>query len=107
MNLENLYGLAEKENINIYNCPIAEINGIYLNYQNYKVIGLNYKKINTVTKEKCTLAEEIAHYYYDATYKLDSDYQLISKQEYKALKWRSLICVPLKSFIDCFYKRII
>lgn len=105
MDLNKLYDLAEKEHINIYNCPVAEINGIYLFYQNYNAIGLNYKKLNTVTKEKCTLAEELGHYYYDSYYTLNSDKTFIEKQEYRALKWRSLACVPLKSFLNCFYKR--
>ncbi|MCI8965571.1 MAG: hypothetical protein HFJ43_04390 [Clostridia bacterium] len=105
MNLEKLYDLAEKENIHIKNFFIKELNGIYVCNKNYKVIGLNYKILDTVTKEKCTLAEELGHYYYDATYNLNSDSQLISKQEYKSLKWRSLNCVTLKSILSCFYKR--
>lgn len=105
MNLENLYELAEREKISIYNCPISSVNGCYLSYKDSKFIGLNYKKLSTLTKEKCTLAEELGHYYYNATYRLGSDYQLISKQEYKALKWRSLICVPLNSILNCFNNR--
>lgn len=107
MDLEKLYQLAEREGLNIYNCHIPSVNGCYIKYDKYKIIGLNYSNLNTLTKEKCTLAEELGHYYFDATYKLDSDFQLISKQEYKALKWRSLICVPLKSILDCFYNRYI
>ncbi len=107
MNLENLYKLAEREKISIRNCPLSPVNGCYLSYENIRIIGLNYKKLTTLTKEKCTLAEELGHYYYNATYKLDSDFQLITKQEYKALKWRSLICVPLKSILNCFDKRYI
>lgn len=102
MDLENLYELAERENIKIYNYSSSKINGCYLSYKGSKFIGLNYKKLNTITKEKSVLAEELGHYYFDATYKLDSGFQLISKQEYKALKWRSLICVPLNSLLKCF-----
>lgn len=105
MNLERLYNLAEKENINIYDCSCLNTNGIYLNYEECKIIGLNYKILDTVTKEKCTLAEEMGHYYYNAVYTVNSDFQLISKQEYKAFKWKSLNCVTLKSILNCFYKR--
>lgn len=59
MNLEKLYELAEKENIHIYNFFINELNGIYVCNNNYKAIGLNYKILDTVTKEKCALAEEM------------------------------------------------
>ena len=41
MNLIKLYDLAEKENINVYDCPVADIEGIFLNYKNIKAIGLN------------------------------------------------------------------
>lgn len=102
MNLEKLYNLAEKENIHIYDLSINQLNGIYVCNKKYKVIGLNYRILNTITKEKCTLAEELGHYYYDAVYKIDSDFQLISKQEYKSLKWRSLNCVTLESILSCF-----
>lgn len=105
MNLEKLYNLAEKENINICDCSHLDTNGVYLNYEECKIIGLNYKKIHTITKEKCVLAEELGHYYYDATYNLNSNFQLISKQEYKSLKWRSLNCVTLNSILSCFLKR--
>ena len=67
--------------------------------------GLNYKKLSSIVKEKCVLAEELGHYYYDAIYTLNSDSQLISKQEYKAMKWRSLNCVSLNSLLSCFRKR--
>ena len=66
---------------------------------------MDYSKIETYTEEKCLLAEELGHYYYDAYYCLSSDKEYIDKQEYKALKWKSLACVPLKSILECFYKR--
>lgn len=34
------------------------------------------------------------HYYADAVYKLNSDFQLRSKQEYKARKWSYYALVP-------------
>ena len=105
MNLQKLYNLAKKGKINIYDCSYLNENGIFLNYENCYIIGLNYKKITTITKEKCVLAEELGHYYYDAVYKVDSNFQLVSKQEYKSLKWRSLYCVTLNSILDCFLKR--
>ena len=105
MNLIKLYDLAEKENINVYDCPVADIEGIFLNYKNIKVIGLNYKKIKTQSKEKCILAEELAHYYCDATYKIDSDFQLISKQEYRAKKWSYYTLIPYEKLKSAIKKR--
>ena len=59
MNLENLYDLAEKENIKIYDCHIEDVNGIYLNYHNINAITLNYDRLGTYIDEKCTISEEL------------------------------------------------
>lgn len=59
MNLVNLYDLAEKENIKIYDWYIEDVNGMYLNYCDINAIALNYDKLGTYIDEKCTLAEEL------------------------------------------------
>lgn len=59
MNLKNLYNLAEKENIKIYDWYIEDVNGIYLNYHNLNAIALNYDRLGTYIDEKCTLSEEL------------------------------------------------
>jgi hypothetical protein len=105
MELNKLYDLTEKENIKIYSCHIKNCNGIFLNYDNINAIALNYDEFETYVEEKCTLAHELGHYYTNATYSLYSDQSFIDKQEYKAFKWQSLTCVPLKSILSCFYKR--
>mgnify|MGYP001625559346 FL=1 len=65
MNLKQLYDLAEKENIKIYDWQIEDVNGIYLNYQNINAIALNYDKLGTYINEKCTLAEELRSLLYE------------------------------------------
>ena len=47
MNLTNLYNLAEKENIKIYDWYIEDVNGMYLNYCNINAIALNYDRLGT------------------------------------------------------------
>lgn len=59
MKLENLYNLADKENIKIYDWYIEDVNGMYLNYCDINAIALNYDKLGTYIDEKCTLAEEL------------------------------------------------
>lgn len=106
MELNKLYDLAEKENIKVYDWHIEDCNGIYLNYDNINAIALNYDEFGTYIDEKCTLAEELGHYYYDATYSLYSDYNTISKQEYKAKKWSYNVLIPfedLKSAVKSRY----
>ena len=67
MNLNNLYSLTEKEKIKVYNWHIEDANGAYINIDKINAIALNYNNIGTYIEEKCVLAEELGHYYYDAT----------------------------------------
>jgi len=89
MNLDKLYDLAEKENVKIYNWHIEDSYGAFINIDKINAIALNYNSFGTSIDEKETLAEELGHYYYDAVYPLYcNDKQLISKQEYRANKWK-------------------
>lgn len=97
MTLNNLYDLAEKEKINIYDWHIEDINGAFINVEKINIIALNYDELGTYVDEKCTLAEELGHYYYDATYSpYCEDLQVISKQERKAKKWAYNILIPFE-----------
>lgn len=104
MELNTLYDIAEKENIKIYNYNIDNVNGAFINYEGINAIAMNYKNIDTEAKEKSVLAEELGHYYYDATYSpLCTDTYLISKQEYKAKKWAIKTLVPFSKLIEKHY----
>ena len=88
MELNKLYNIANNEKIKIYDTNIEDSDGIFVNINNINAIVLNYKKIDTSTKEKCVLAEELGHYYQNAVYSpFCSDVSFISKQEFKAKKW--------------------
>ena len=98
MNLNNLYDLAEKEKIKIYDWHIEDAYGAFINIDKINAIALNYNKIGTYIEEKCVLAEEIGHYYYDATYSpYCQDMQLISKQERKAKKFAYNVLIPFEN----------
>lgn len=104
MELNKLYDIAEKENIKIYDWQIEDANGIYMNYDKINAIGLNYDKFGTYIDEKCTLAEELGHYYCDATYSINDNLQNISKQEYKAKKWQFKTLIPINSLNNLLKK---
>ena len=110
MDLNSLYDIAEKENIKIYDWYIEDCNGIYLNYDKINAIALNYDRLGTYIDEKCTLAEELGHYYMNAFYPIScTDKQLIDKQEYRAKKWAFKALVPfskLKKLADSGYKYV-
>ena len=102
MELSNLENLARKEKLNLINYRMKPKARIIDNY-----IFVDYSQIHTQTEEKCILAEELGHYYYDSYYTMSSSQEDIDRSEYKALKWKSLSCVPLKSILRCFYNRYI
>ena len=106
MELNSLYNIAEKENIKIYDWQIEDVNGLYLNYQNINAIALNYDRLGTYIDEKCTLAEELGHYYMDATYPASTtDKVLINKQEYRARKWSYYVLIPFENLKSAILNR--
>ena len=106
MELNSLYNIAEKENIKIYDWQIEDVDGMYLNYHNINAIALNYDRLGTYVDEKCTLAEELGHYYMDATYPASStDKILIDKQEYRAKKWSYYVLIPFENLKSAILKR--
>lgn len=99
MNLNKLYNLTEKENIKTYNYNIPDIFGMFINIEKINAIVL--RKNLSQYEEKSTLAEELGHYYYDATYPVCcSDLQLISKQEYRARKWAYNVLIPIEDLVS-------
>lgn len=93
MSLEQLYDIAENENIEIYDyCIDEDINGIFLNYDKLNAIALN---CDNSLQEKCVLSEELGHYYMDATYNYANvDKITYDKQEYRAKKWSYYVLIP-------------
>lgn len=106
MTLNKLYDLTEKEKIKVYDWHIEDCNGIYLNYNKINAIALNYDELGTYVEEKCTLAEELGHYYMDATYPIFADKVLIDKQEYRAKKWSYNVLIPFEDLKLAVLKRI-
>ena len=106
MDLNDLYTIAEKEKIQIYDWHIEDANGIYINIDKINAIALNYDEIGTYIEEKQVLAEELGHYYMDATYSLYcNDTVLISKQEYRAKKWSYYALIPYENLKSAVLKR--
>ena len=86
MELNDLENLAERENIKVTNFKMKKKKSRIVNYGS-TCIFMDYSRIDSQTEEKCILAEELGHYYYDAYYNIDSDQTLIDKQEFRANKW--------------------
>ena len=100
MEIRDLECLIDKEKLNIVNYRMKPKARILDNY-----IFMDYSQIHSSTEEKCILAEELGHYYYDAYYTLNSSQTDIDRAEYKAFKWKSLACITRQSILSCFKKR--
>ena len=62
--------------------------------------------MSTYINEKCTLAEELGHYYMDATYPAScTDKILIDKQEYRAKKWSYYVLIPFENLKSAILNR--
>lgn len=106
MNLNGLYDISEKEKIKVYDWHIEDAYGIFINIDKINAIALNYDELGTSIKEKETLAEELGHYYMDATYPLHcNDTVLMAKQEYRAKKWSYNVLIPFEDLKLAIKKR--
>lgn len=93
MELNKLYDIADKENIDIINFKMKNKAIIGCIGNNYN-IGLNYSNINNSREEKTILAEELGHYYTNTLYNKDYSETEINKREFRATKWAFKTLVP-------------
>jgi len=94
--LNKLYDLALKENIEIYDYNWNNALGRIFQIDNNYYIVLNERKIENSKQEKQTLAEELGHYYHDALYYINSSFMIKSKCEYRAQKWAYSTLIPIQ-----------
>ena len=95
MELNKLYDITEKENINVIDFKMKNKAIIGCIGNNYS-IGLNYSIIKDSGEEKTILAEELGHYYCNALYNSTYSNVEISKKEFRATKWAFKTLVPFK-----------
>mgnify|MGYP003296764448 CR=1 FL=1 len=106
MELNKLYDIAEKENIDVINFKMQNKAIIGCLDNNY-TIGINYSIIDNSSEEKTILAEELGHYYCNAFYNTNYSKAEIEKREFRASKWAFKTLIPyskLKELVDKGYK---
>lgn len=105
MTLDYIEDLINRENINLIDTYLENTTGAYVNYNKLNVILYDNSKLDSSIDKKEIFAEELGHYYYDATYKFNSNLDLISKQEYRAKKWSYFALVPYENLKSAILKR--
>ena len=105
MQLDYIEDLIKRENINLIDTYLEDTAGAYANYEKINLIIYDSSKIENSIEKKQILAEELGHYYMDATYKFNSDLTLISKQEYRAKKWSYNVLISYENLRTAILKR--
>ena len=105
MELEYIEDLINKEKINLIDTYLKDVSGAYINYDKVNAILYDSNKLKSSMRKKEVLAEELGHYYYNATYKFNSNLQFISKQEYKAKKYSYNMLIPYEKLKLAILKR--
>ena len=91
------------DDLNIVEMDLSEVSGVKGLYINGH-IAIDAKMSDT--EKACVLAEELGHYYYDATYPLNcTDTILMAKQEYRAKKWSYNVLIPFEDLKLAIKKR--
>lgn len=103
MRLDELYEIAEDEDIDIYatNLPLNESISIMDDDLNC-YIGIDYDFIENSADEKRKLAHELGHCIKGAFYNRYSKLDLISKHEYSADKWACEVLLPKDEMQEAF-----
>lgn len=103
MTLEELYDLAQSENIDIYATALPNTQSVSIMNDDLNCyIGLDYSLIHSTAEEKRKLAHEIGHCIRGAFYNRHSKLDLISKHEYSADKWACENLLPKEDMLRAF-----
>lgn len=86
MDINYLYKKMEKENINYVNSKLYFSKGAIAHYKDSTAIVLDESQISTSIEEKTTLIQEFGHYMAGAYYKINSEWELVDKMEFKSDK---------------------
>ena len=90
MTVNELYGIADLNNINVYHFPMEKLVSVSAPDN----IGIDVNKIKNTADEAVHLAHELGHCIKGAFYNIFSNCDIREKHEYKADKWAINTLVP-------------
>lgn len=103
MELNKLYDIADRENIDVIDFKMKN-KAIIGCINNDYCIGINYNIIDNSNEEKTILAEELGHYYCNVLYNSNYSNDEISKKEFRATKWAFITLVPFRKLKQLYDK---
>ena len=94
MELENLYDIAETDNIGVYAFGLNECDSLSLSHSGKCFIAINPFKIQSNADEKVKLAHELGHCETGSFYNQYAVCDIRSKHEHAANKWAIKKLIP-------------
>lgn len=88
MNINDLYHIADAENIEIIPFPLPKTKSLSIQTDDFDCyIGIDESEMLTSAEKKTRLAHELGHCTQGAFYNRWSKFDLISRHEYRADRW--------------------
>ena len=99
MTLNQLYDIAEKDNITVFSFQMEENESVSLLHDNKCFVAIDPFRLKSSYDEKAKLAHEIGHCETGAFYNQYSPFDIRSRHEYRADKWAIKKLVPKDELI--------
>ena len=103
--LDKLLQEIHNNGIDVVNFKTEEIKGLAVEFNKQQKIIINYSKIKNRTHERTVLAHEFCHFKTGTLYKLNDNYIIQDKKEYKCNKYMIQMLVPIKTFKELLSKK--
>ena len=95
MNLDDLYHIADVENIEIIPFPLPKTKSLSIQTDDFDCyIGMDDSEMPTNAEKKIRLADELGHCTQSAFYNRWSSCDLVSRHEYRANRWACEQLIP-------------
>lgn len=103
MHINDLYAIADKNNISVYHFPLGS------SIKSMSVpgaIGMDADHIETTAEEQTMLAHELGHCVTGSFYTGNSPHELKAQKEYRANKWAVQTLIPFTELSEAFQNDI-
>ena len=94
MQLDTLYGIAERKGIRIHGYPFKKIVSMSTNGN----IGIDFKKIKNSREHKTVVAHELGHCSTGSFYNIKSKFETVERMECRADRWAVSQLIPFEKY---------